>query len=240
MQNPLKKQVNRDPRITYRGENPGRLENLTDAVFGIAITLLIFNQFTFSTFHDLIEFSKTFPAFLISIGFIYLIWMEHSRFSVIYQLELGWVQMLNILFLALIIFYVYPLKYLTNFLSYVFFGANLNISIAYTDVPLLMMYYGGLAFLVYFCLFLFYFVAKKKSHQLQLSDYEYFFTRQQSYRLLIMFSVPLFSIVVAFIFYKLESVLGGFFSGITYFLYTPLMINWQRQFNKKDQAFPKP
>lgn len=69
-----------DSRINYRGSNPGRLENLTDAVFGIAITLLIFNLSNPNSFSDLLTFTKTLPAFILSIAFIFVIWNEHVRF----------------------------------------------------------------------------------------------------------------------------------------------------------------
>ena len=63
---------NRDPRIHYRGEQASRMDNVTDAVFGIAITLLIFNLVNPNSFADLLVFTKTLPAFLISISFIFL------------------------------------------------------------------------------------------------------------------------------------------------------------------------
>ncbi len=56
-----------DPGVMYRGESPTRLDNLTDAVFGIAITLLITNVTNPNSFDTLLDFTKTFPAFLISI-----------------------------------------------------------------------------------------------------------------------------------------------------------------------------
>jgi len=43
MRNEINKNRHHDPRINYRSANPIRLDNLTDAVFGIAITLLFFN-----------------------------------------------------------------------------------------------------------------------------------------------------------------------------------------------------
>jgi len=43
MRSELNKFRNQDPRINYRGASASRIDNLTDAVFGIAITLLIFN-----------------------------------------------------------------------------------------------------------------------------------------------------------------------------------------------------
>lgn len=81
MRNQPFKSDNRDPNFTYRGESSSRLGNLTDAVFGIAVTPLIFNMASTNSLEDLIVFTKTLPAFLISIGFLIVIWQEHVRFS---------------------------------------------------------------------------------------------------------------------------------------------------------------
>lgn len=78
-----------DPRIEYRGVAPSRLNNLTDAVFGIAITLLIFNLANPNSFEDLLRFTKVLPACLISIAFIFLIWKEQRNFSKTYVLAVA-------------------------------------------------------------------------------------------------------------------------------------------------------
>ena len=52
MRNEVFKNRHHDARIKYRGENASRLDNLTDAVFGIAITLLIFNLTNPNSFGD--------------------------------------------------------------------------------------------------------------------------------------------------------------------------------------------
>ncbi len=87
MRNELNKNTKPHPEIRYRGLNASRVDNLTDAVFGIAITLLIFNLVNPNSFNDLITFTKTLPAFLISISFLMLFWSEHLRFSRIYTLN---------------------------------------------------------------------------------------------------------------------------------------------------------
>ena len=98
---------NRNPNITYRGESPSRLDNLTDAVFGIAVTLLIFNLASPNSLDDLIVIAKTLPAFLISIGFLIVIWQEPDRFSEIYSLRGSLLIFLNSLFIALVFFFMF-------------------------------------------------------------------------------------------------------------------------------------
>lgn len=240
MRNEIKRQRKRDLRINYRGEDVSRLENLTDAVFGIGITLLIFTQANPNSFDDLITFTKTLPAFLLSISFLMLIWTEHLRFSIIYRLDDVWLTVLNVLFLALVIFYVYPLRFLALFLSNLFFGAEIDISIRGPEVPYLMMYYGFVAFALYFTLFFFYRRALQLKSTLQLNDFEQFYTRLQSQRMIVMFSVPLISILVAFVLKFYSGPLASMLSGMLYFLYFPGMTWVQRKYRRIQKQFPMP
>lgn len=156
MRSEILKNRHHDSRINYRGENASRLDNLTDAVFGIAITLLIFNLSNPNSFQDLLTFTKTLPAFLISISFVILVWNEHLEFSEIYTLNDTRLTILNTIFIALVIFYVYPLRFLTLFLTNQFFQTDIIVNIKGDQVPYLMMYYGFVAFALYFVVFLFY------------------------------------------------------------------------------------
>ncbi|MDZ4709606.1 MAG: TMEM175 family protein [Saprospiraceae bacterium] len=240
----MRKEINEnrhhDPRINYRGNNPTRLDNLTDAVFGIAITLLIFNLSNPNSFSSLITFTKTLPAFLISIGFLVLIWNEHLRFSEIYTLKDNKLVVLNTLFIALIIFYVYPLRFLTLFLTSFFFNIDIGMSIKGHEVPDLMIYYGFVAFALYFTVYLLYLRASKLKNELELNDFEIFYTHQQKIRLMIMFGVPLISIILTFIFkwgsIRWASIIGG----MAYMLYTPAMMMWVKRYMRKEKEFEKP
>ena len=189
----------RDPNISYRGESPSRLDNLTDAVFGIAVTLLIFNLASPNSLDDLIIFTKTLPAFLVSIGFLIVIWQEHVRFSEIYTMRGSWLIFLNSLFIALIIFYVYPLRFLTLFLTNAIFGAGLTLEISPIEIPDLMIYYGSIAFALYFVLFWFYNLAIWNRERLALNSYENLHANYQRIRMVIMFTVPLLSILLVWL-----------------------------------------
>lgn len=222
----------RDPRITYRGENPTRLDNLTDAVFGIAITLLIFNLVNPNSFQDLITFTKTLPAFFISVAFLILIWYEHNRFSEVYSLNGPGIAFLNTIFITLAIFYVYPLRFLTLFLTNFFFRTNVKISIPGDQVPNLTIYYGLIVFGLYFTITLFYLYMYKRREVIKLSAYEIFYTKMQVQKQMIMFSVPLLSVVLVAILKNHSIFWASILGGNVYFLYTPLMIWWQRRFEK--------
>ena len=226
-----------DPRINYRGANTSRLDSLTDGVFGIAITLLIFNLANPNSFQDLLTFTKTLPAFLISISFLVMVWNEHLRFSEIYTLNDTKLAILNTIFIGLIIFYVYPLRFLTLFLTNFFFQTNIEVSIQGDQVPLLMIYYGFVAFALYFILYLFYHRAYNLKAELMLNNFEVFYTKSQKKRLTIMFVVPLISIAVTMLLNQYSYIAASIAGGVAYCLYTPLIIVWYNRFTKTSKTF---
>ena len=237
MRNEILKNRHHDPRISYRGETASRLDSLTDAVFGIAITLLIFNLANPNSFQDILTFTKTLPAFLISISFIILIWNEHLRFSEIYTLNDTRLTVLNTIFIALVIFYVYPLRFLTLFLTNFFFHTEISVNIQGDQVPDLMIYYGFAAFALYFVLYLFYSRALNLKKELNLNDYEAFYTLSQKTRLLIMFSVPLVSILLILILNAFSFIWASVVGGMAYCLYTPLIMIWYNKFKNRSKEF---
>ena len=230
MGNTPRKNTGHDPRSTDPNNGTSRIDNLTDAVFGIAITLLIFNLVNPNSFTDLLTFTKTLPAFLISISFLMLFWYEHNRFSRMYDMNKTPFIVLNVLFIALIIFYVYPLRFLTLYLTTIFFDAELGLSIENYQAPLLMIYYGAAAFALYFTLFLFYRKAYKMKVELRLTTDEAHYTKSQKQKLIIMFLVPLLSVVVTIIVNSVSDGLAAALGGFTYGLYVPAIMFWKRKF----------
>lgn len=227
---------NKNPRFLYRGENPDRLDGLTDAVFGIAITLLIFNLSNPNSYSDLVSFTKTLPAFMISISFLMLIWREHVNFSRLYGLNDGTVISLNVLYIALVIFYVYPLRFWTLFLTNLIFNTDLQLNIQGDQVPDLMAFYGFLAFGLYFTMLLLYFRVQRIRIKLRLNAAEVLHTRLQVWRLVIMCGVPLLSILVIFLLRNWSVAGASFFGGLTYILYTPLMMFWSKNYESQLQT----
>ncbi|MGO3183901.1 MAG: TMEM175 family protein [Aequorivita sp.] len=237
MRDAINKYGKHDPRINYRGSSPSRMDNLTDAVFGIAITLLIFNLANPNSFTDLLSFTKTLPAFLLSISFLMIIWKEHLRFSEIYTLNSNGFIYLNTLFIALVIFYVYPLRFLSLYLTSVFFKADVGLIIEKSQMPYLMIYYGFIAFALNFVLFLFYYKAYRIREKLNLRAFEIFYTKSQMTKLVIMFTIPLISIGTIAILNSRGSVFATGVGGFIYFLYAPAIFYWFRNYKKKSKKF---
>lgn len=186
MRKHIHRSLNLDPRLNYRGLEPTRLDNLTDAVFGIAITLLIFNLKNPNSFVELLQFTKTLPAFLASIAFLLVVWSEHLWFSRLYGMDNRGIAALNVLFIGLIIFYVYPLRLLTLWITNWIFASSGELRVSYAEVPLLVVYFGVAVFLLYFIIFLMYVRAGRISSRLALGKAEQAHTKLQTKRLVIM------------------------------------------------------
>lgn len=206
-----------------RTQPNSRLDNLTDAVFGIAITLSIYNLTIATSFRDLYNFAFTLPAFLICIVFLYLFWKAHVEFSRFIGFEDSWLQFYNVLFITLIIFYTFPLRILTLMITQMVFSIDMGVQIESHQVPLLMIYYGFVFFSLYFLVFLMYSRAQGLKPDLPFNPKEKFMIKANRIQNLIMFSVPLLSIVLAFIFRK-NPALASTIAGFIYFLYIPFNI----------------
>lgn len=96
-----------------RRHEPTRLEGFSDAVFGFALTLLVVSLEVPKDIAGLIELMKGFVPFALMFAMICWIWYEHQKFFRNYGLQDAWIIAVNCMLLFLILFYVYPLKFLT-------------------------------------------------------------------------------------------------------------------------------
>jgi uncharacterized membrane protein len=143
----------------WRGQEVSRLENLTDAVFGFALTLLVVSTEVPRTFASLINVLKGFPAFAACFALLLLFWNEHYRFFRRYGLEDRLTRSINYVLLLLVLFSVYPLKFL--------FTAAFSGGAGFSDVGDLFFIYRvyGLGFAGIWTLY-----ALLQSHALRLRD----------------------------------------------------------------------
>lgn len=101
----------------WRGGDSSRLEALSDMVFAFALTLLVVSSAPPASFGDLVDQLWGFPGFAAAFTVLLLIWHAHYIFFRRYALEGRVVMALNAGLLFLILFFVYPLKYLATMLS---------------------------------------------------------------------------------------------------------------------------
>ncbi|MCB1008660.1 MAG: DUF1211 domain-containing protein [Acidobacteria bacterium] len=89
-----------------------RIEGFSDAVFGFAITLLVVSLEVPKSFAELSETMEGFVAFALCFTLMIWIWVEHYRFFRAFGLADGATILLNSTLLFVVLFYVYPLKFL--------------------------------------------------------------------------------------------------------------------------------
>jgi uncharacterized membrane protein len=106
----------------WRGREVSRVEGFADAVFAFAVTLLIVALEVPHTFEGLMEAMRSFPAFVVCFAFLMLFWNCHYRFFRRYGLEDRLTRFLTMAILLLVLFSVYPLKFL--FGAILSFGAE--------------------------------------------------------------------------------------------------------------------
>jgi len=96
------------------GREVTRLESFSDGVFGFALTLLVGSLDVPKTFDDLVTTMRGFSAFATCFLFLALIWNGHYKYCRRYHLDDGTARFLTCVLLFLVLFYVYPLKFLFN------------------------------------------------------------------------------------------------------------------------------
>src|SRR5436305_3726254 len=168
-----------------RGQEVTRLESFSDAVFGFALTLLVVSLDVPKSFGDLVNTMRGFPAFAICFLLLALIWNAHYKFCRRYGLDDGTSRFLTCVMLFLVLFYVYPLKFLFNLsITGLLFGAGPPISMTAAQLSTLLTIYGLGFAAVYLAMMLLYLHAWRLRKALQLSDLEQFDTRYLTFRLL--------------------------------------------------------
>lgn len=201
----------------WRGEDVSRVEGFSDAVFAFAVTLLVVSLEVPSTFDELLETMRGFFAFAVCFALLLLVWYEHYKFFRRYGLRDSLAVHLNAVLLFLVLFYVYPLKFLFTLLTDQLLGFG-NEVIEPSQVPLLMVIYGAGFVAVQSVFVLFYWRAYSLRVVLGLDAHESSMTREEIQGFLVNVSVGLASIFIA--------VLGGedavSWAGLVYILIFPL------------------
>lgn len=168
-----------DPYFRWRGGDVSRLEALTDAVFALALTLIVVSLEVPATFAALKQAFFLLPAFAVCFALLLYVWVSHFRFHRRYGLEDGWTVTLNGLLLFLVLGYVYPLKFLFYWLWSVWGGIEGGQAGAATadESKWLMVAYAVGVMGIFGTLWLLHWLAWRKRDDLELTEVERVLTR---------------------------------------------------------------
>lgn len=193
-----------------------RLESFSDAVFAFSATLLVVSLEVPATFAELVAELKGFAAFGVSFGALILIWSVHNAFFRRYGLQDRLTVFLNACLLFVVLFYVYPLKFVVEGLVSSFFGiGNAPVGIqTFNELGVLFMLYSGGFVAVFLCVSLLYFHVYRSSNHLELTQDEKNEARFYFRHYLIFVFVGLLSILLSWTGVGLRFGLPGFIYGL--------------------------
>jgi uncharacterized membrane protein len=153
-----------------------RLEGFSDAVFGFALTLLVVSLEVPNSVDELLRDMQGLVGFALMFAMVCWIWYEHNVFFRSYGLEDPWTVFLNCVLLFVVLFYVYPLKFLTAALMRRFFGIGRpdgpSFDGAANDGAALMLLYSTGIVLIFFVFVMLYRHAWQKRATLDLTEKE--------------------------------------------------------------------
>ena len=193
-----KKIQNDNKEFRLRGHDVKRIEAFSDAVFALAVTLLIVSLEVPKSFEELLITMKGFFAFSISFVLLMFIWYEQNVFFRRYALHDLRTIFLNGCLIFIVLFYVYPLKFLFSLLfNKAMYETDSPLQIEPRQITQLMFIYGAGYVVIYILFFCMYVHAWRKREELQLTATEKFDTKTKMWAQLILAVVGALSVIVA-------------------------------------------
>ena len=221
----------REDGFRLRSHEISRIEGLSDAVFAFAVTLLIISLEVPRTFTELYQAMRGFLPFAVCFAMLMQIWHSQYTWFRRYGLEDNISVFLNCMLLFLVLFYVYPLKFLFTLLMNGLTGSDNMVRLPNGQVEpmirssegyMMMIIYDG-GFIAVFSVFvLLYLYAWRKREQLELNAIERHQTIEKTGAHIVFLAVGLISLATV--------VIGGAgavgYAGFEYFLIAPLVTGY--------------
>jgi len=214
-------------RLRGRGE-VSRVEALSDGVIAFAITLLVVSLEVPRTFDELLVTMRGFLAFAITFAMLFHVWTVQYRFFRRYGLNDNFTIWMTALLLFVVLFYVYPLKFVWTFIVNALLGLGTTVETAAgraepvvraEQVPTMLAVYG-VGFAAVFAIFaLLYLHAYRRRAALELNELERFDTVSSFQENALMSLIGLASVSLALT----RSPRLVTFSGLSYWLIGPVL-----------------
>lgn len=223
--------------VRWRLHEPARIEAFSDALMAFAVTLIIVSLEVPRTFDLLLMSMRGFAGFAICFTMLMLIWHNQYIFFRRYGLEDTRTIFYNAVLLFVILFFVYPLKFLFSFLTQPKDTVAENGKIVERfandmQVCQLMIIYGAGYIIIYLMFTLMHFHALKNKKELLLSRLEIYNTQTYIFGYYGMIAVGLFCVAIAVSGLFITPALAGL-SGICYALIGPVLSIIHSRRNKK-------
>lgn len=182
----------------WRSGEITRLEAFCDVVFGFALTLLVVSLEVPHNYAELMAAMRGFVPFAVCFAQLVMIWRAHYIFSRRYGLEDRYTVFLNVTLLFVVLFYVYPLKFVFTMLFLEIMGSLPETAFNLEQASVVMRIYA-VGFAAVFILFLLMYAhAYRLRSVLELSPAETMETRNAAQQNILMVLIAAASFFVAF------------------------------------------
>jgi len=236
----LTKPISSEKYFTWRGRDVTRVENFSDIVFALSLTLIVASSVP-SSFDALIGLWREAIAIAMCFALILLIWSKHHAFHRRYGLDDGMTVALNSVVLFLIMIFAYPLKFLALFLVNFFTGfyrtgPEIMAVMSLDQVEWFIVIYAMGYALIFGVFALLYAHALRRADDLQLTPAERILTKLEVDQGLAAIAISGLAAIVAIILPAQLSPMGG----SVYFLIGPVMMVLTKRARKRADATQAP
>ena len=206
-----------DNKFRERGKEILRIEALSDAVFAFSVSLLVAALEVPQTFDELRSIAKGAIPFFATVAMLFMFWYRQYLFFRRYGLNDFTTILLNLVYLAVIVFYIYPLKFLFSLLISSWSGMNLFteaqekglVVLSSEDSPQLVILFSIGYALVWLTIYLMHRHVLKLAQNFEFTRYELAFTKMEARGALWNMLIGLFSLFFAWL--GLEAIAGIFY-----------------------------
>jgi uncharacterized membrane protein len=220
--------------LPERRHEVSRVEAFSDAVFAFALTLLVVALDVPKSYAELRTLMAGFVPFACSFALLTWIWYEHNVFFRRYGLQDGYTVAVNAGLLFVVLFYVYPLKFLFT-AAFSFFIPALRPGTVPMSVPELASLFAiyGAGFVILFLMFgLLYLRVYRQRDVLGLSRLEVMDVKIAAGAHMVSVAIGGLSVAIALFGPGYTPMLAGF----TYFLMGPAHWIYGRTMGRRRQA----